>query len=47
VGGAVAVSKFANIEGHGLTKRGHITLQAHGDIVWFRNIKIREVPAAR
>jgi len=41
---AMAESKFAKIEGMGLANRGHITLQDHGDIVWYRNIKIREIP---
>jgi cytochrome c len=42
---ALADSKFAGIEAYGLAERGHITLQDHGDPVWFRNIKIRELPA--
>jgi cytochrome c551/c552 len=42
---ALADSKFAGIEAYGLAQRGHITLQDHGDPVWFRNIKIRELPA--
>ncbi|MEE8165966.1 MAG: DUF1080 domain-containing protein, partial [Myxococcota bacterium] len=37
-------SKFADTEGHGLAKSGHITFQDHGDVVWYRNIKIRELP---
>jgi cytochrome c len=41
---AVAASKFAETEGMGVAKRGHITLQDHGDIVWYRNIKVREIP---
>jgi cytochrome c551/c552 len=41
---AMAASKFAGTEGMGTAKRGHITLQDHGDIVWYRNIKIRELP---
>ena len=40
---AVAASKFADTEGYGLADRGHITLQDHGDLVWYRNIKIREL----
>ncbi|MBJ20683.1 MAG: DUF1080 domain-containing protein [bacterium] len=41
---AVANSKFADTEGFGLAERGHITLQDHGDLVWYRNIKIRKLP---
>ena len=40
---ALAASKFAGTEQYGLARRGHITLQDHGDPVWYRNIKIREV----
>ena len=39
----VANSKFKNWEGFGKAKKGHITLQDHGDRVWFRNIKIRQL----
>jgi cytochrome c len=38
---AIAESKFADVEGFGLAPEGHITLQDHGDPVWYRNIKIR------
>jgi cytochrome c len=44
---AAAASKFADVEGYGLARRGHITLQDHGDVVWYRNIKIREIAAAQ
>ena len=37
----VAKSKFANWEGFGKADKGHICLQDHGNLVWFRNIEIR------
>lgn len=39
----VAKSKFKSMPGFGESKKGHIALQDHGDAVWFRNIKIREL----
>jgi len=41
----VAGSKFAGdyFKDFGKAKKGHIALQDHGDIVWYRNIKIREL----
>lgn len=41
--GLVADSKFAAWPAYGRAARGHIGLQDHGDIVWYRNIKIREI----
>ena len=38
----VAGSKFSAWPKYGLMKKGHIVLQDHGDMVWYRNIKIRE-----
>ncbi|MEM6705561.1 MAG: DUF1080 domain-containing protein [Acidobacteriota bacterium] len=40
----VAASKFASMPGYGLNKRGHIALQDHGDLVRFRNVKVRRLP---
>lgn len=37
----VKASKFATMPGYGRVKRGYIALQDHGDVVTYRNIKIR------
>ncbi len=37
----VKASKFATMPGYGRAKRGHLVLQDHGDVVSYRNIKIR------
>jgi hypothetical protein len=37
----IARSKFAREPGFGQARKGHIALQDHGDVVAFRNIKIR------
>jgi hypothetical protein len=37
-------SKFVEWPEYGRARMGHIGLQDHGDRVWFRNIKIREMP---
>jgi len=39
----VAASKFKQWPGYGRAPKGHIALQDHGDRVWYRNIKIREM----
>lgn len=39
----VAASKFAKFPGFGKADTGHICLQDHGNLVAFRNIKIREL----
>ncbi|MEM8681234.1 MAG: DUF1080 domain-containing protein [Planctomycetota bacterium] len=36
-------SKFATWEPFGKNAKGHIVLQDHGDLVWFRNIKLRQL----
>ncbi len=39
----VGACKWKDHPGYGMAKKGHIGLQDHGDTVWFRNIKIREI----
>ena len=41
----MTASKYDPIEGFADKRAGHIVLQDHGDDVWYRNIKIRELPA--
>jgi hypothetical protein len=41
----VAGSKFKAWPGFGMEKVGHISLQDHGDDVWYRNIKVRDLSA--
>ncbi len=40
---AKAKTKFADWEGFRHNNPGHLSLQDHGDKVWYRNIKIREL----
>lgn len=40
----VAASKFAAMPDYGRPTSGHIVLQHHGDEVWFRDIRVRELP---
>jgi hypothetical protein len=39
----VAASKFKSMPDFGKAKKGHFALQDHGDQVWFRNVKIKEL----
>ncbi len=40
----VAASKFAKMPLFGKAEKGHICLQDHGDVVSYRNIRVRELP---
>lgn len=42
----VAGSKFASMKNFGTKASGHIALQDHGDVVMYRNMKIRPLGAA-
>jgi hypothetical protein len=44
---AVGQSKFKNVAGFGNRVKGHLLLQEHGSEIWFRNLKIRELPAGK
>lgn len=40
---ALANSRFKDMEGFARNPVGHIALQEHGDEVWFRNIKVKDL----
>jgi Domain of Unknown Function (DUF1080) len=40
----MARSKFKDLPGFAREARGHIALQHHGDVVWFRCLRIRPLP---
>ncbi|MDB4882335.1 MAG: hypothetical protein JWL95_1101 [Gemmatimonadetes bacterium] len=44
---ALAASKFRTMPWYAARRTGHIVLQDHGDEVYFRNIKIRELHGSR
>lgn len=39
----VSKSKFKSMPGFTKTRKGRIALQSHGSMVWFRNLKIKEL----
>lgn len=41
----IAASKFKGYNGFGIQPKGHIALQEHGDDVWYRNIRVRDLDA--
>lgn len=41
-GKRIASSKFRDMPHFGVARRGHIALQDHGDIIRFRNVRIRD-----
>jgi hypothetical protein len=40
---AIARSKFKDTPAFGKARKGHVLIQDHGDEVWYRNVKIREL----
>ena len=43
---AILDSKFKDVGRFGTLQKGHILLQDHGDQVWYRNVRIRRLPAS-
>jgi hypothetical protein len=43
----LAASKFKAMPRFAQNARGHIVLQDHGDSVWFRNVRVAPLAAAR
>ena len=41
----VAAGKWKDYPGYGRARKGRIGLQDHGNKVWFRNLKVRVIPA--
>jgi hypothetical protein len=39
----ISKSKFRDMPDFGRAQKGKISLQDHGDKVWFRNIKVRSL----
>lgn len=39
----IAISKFKDMDGFGTFKKGKISLQDHGEDVWFKNIRIKRL----
>jgi hypothetical protein len=39
----IAGSKFKNEPAFGKSRKGRISLQDHGNQVWYRNIKVRQL----
>jgi hypothetical protein len=44
---AIAKSKFKDIERFGTLQKGHLLLQDHNDQVWYRNVRVRPLPASQ
>lgn len=42
----IAESKWIDMPAYGMKESGHVSLQDHGDAVWFRNMRIRRLGGA-
>ena len=40
----VAKTKFKKWPDYGRSEEGHLCLQDHGNAVWYRNLRIKELP---